>query len=68
MCYLGLRNGDLNEGFLIQQLNNPQINQRDREILVTVLGHVNPVAGVVPQTENMSHPVMSNNVSVFFLF
>lgn len=52
----------MNEGFLIQQLNNPQINQRDREILLTVLSHANPVAGAAQPPENMPHPVMPSNV------
>lgn len=71
---LGLSNGELNQGFLIQQLNNPNVNQRDREILITVLSHFNPTAAAAtssPPDNNIPHPIMPNNVNIcnlYFLF
>lgn len=59
--HLGLRNGELNQGFLIQQLNNPQINQRDREVLFAVLSYFNPAAQPSPPENNMPHPVPHPN-------
>lgn len=58
----------MNQGFLIQQLNNPNVNQRDREILLTVLSHFNPGAAAAtptPPENSMPHPIMPNNVNIF---
>lgn len=61
MCFVtGLNNGELTQGFLLQQLNNPNVNQRDREMLFTVLGHLNPTPSA--SETNKSHPVLPNNV------
>lgn len=70
--FAGVNNGELSQGFLNVQFNNPNINQREREILFTVLSHFNhaAVAGVSSTPENnMPHPVLPNNVSARnFLF
>lgn len=63
--HTGLNSGELNQGFIIQQLNNPQVNQRDREVLHTVLSHFNPVGASAqpsPPENNMPHPGMPSNV------
>lgn len=57
---LGLKNNELNHGFLHQQLNNPQINQRDREVLFAVWSYFNP-AQPSPPENNMPHPVPHPN-------
>lgn len=58
LCAAGLNNGEISQGFLLQQLNNPNVNQRDREMLFTALGHFNAAA---PEN-NKPHPVLPNNV------
>lgn len=57
---IGLNNGELSQGFLLQQLNNPNVNQRDREMLFTALGHFNATSSA-PEN-NKQHPVLPNNV------
>lgn len=59
LFFIGLNNGELSQGFLLQQLNNPNVNQRDREMLFTVLGHFNATPSAA---ENKPHPVLPNNV------
>lgn len=59
----GLNNGELNKGLLAQQMNNPSLNVRDREILSAILGNFNPQnAGNAPQENNLVPPAMPNNV------
>lgn len=53
MDLTGLSNGELNQGFLVQQLNNPNVSQRDREILFALLA---PPAPLPPPHENNSGP------------
>lgn len=60
-CVAGLNNGELSQGFLLQQLNNPTVSQRDREMLFTVLGHFNATQSSAPEN-NKPHPVLPNNV------
>lgn len=61
----GLGNGELNQGFLLQQLSNPNVSQRDREIIIATLGNFNPT---IPFPDaNASNPPnnivpMPNNV------
>lgn len=52
----------------MQQLSSPNINQRDRELLFTVLSHFNPAVAAAtstPPENNMPHPVLPNNVNIF---
>lgn len=56
----GLNNGELSYGTLLQQLNNPNINQCDREMLVIALGHFNATSSA--RKNNRPHPVLANNV------
>lgn len=53
VSFVGLSNGELNHVFLMQQLNNPTINQRDREIIHAILGG--------PHENNFGSGIMPNN-------
>lgn len=63
MVWPGLNNGELSQGFLLQQLNNPNVNQRDREMLFIALGHFNATQSSAASENNKPHPVLPNNVS-----
>lgn len=62
-----MNTGEMNKSVLIQQLNNPNISARDREILHAMLVAANPQGSVgnLPAENTMVPPVMANNVSYY---